>query len=77
MYHVKTYIFKVYNDALRLMNINRTVYNGCRIYVDIMIGEKFWLLIWSVNSSSRREGDGIKGVERGNVNFGMLPVSIY
>ena len=41
--------------------------NGCRPYVDIMTGGKCRqssLLTWSIRSSSRRGGDGIKGVER-------------
>ena len=50
--------------------------SGCRINVDIMTAEKFSsiylaymeLIYWSVSSSSRRRGDGVKGV-----NFSQCP----
>ena len=49
--------------------------NGYKIYVDIITGEKLWTILvanidiiyWSVRSSSKRGGDGVKGVDRGIV----------
>ena len=53
-------------------------YNGCRINVDIMTGEKLSSLgdmefvYWSVRSFSRRGGDVVKG-EKGCFVRGICP----
>ena len=55
--------------------------NGCKIYLDIMKGEKLSSLHgsrhWSVRSSSKRREDGVKGMEGGNHYFSRLQVSLY
>ena len=62
-----------------------TLWNGCRIYVDIMKGEKLSSIqlanmvhvYWSASSSSRRGGDEVNGVERGDRYLSPLQVSQY
>ena len=50
--------------CMKLYHIQGT--NGYRIYMDILIGENLssvLLIYWSVRSSSRIGGDGVKGVD--------------
>ena len=56
--------------------------NGCRIYVDIKTREKLFSIkvanmdinYWSVSSSSMREEDWVKAVDR---YFSQLQVALY
>ena len=59
--------------------------NGYRIFVDNRTGEKLSsikvgnmdIIYWSVCSSSRRGGNGVKGVNVGERYFSRLQDSIY
>ena len=51
--------------------------NGYMIYVDILTGENVSSIYWSVRSTTKRGGDGVKGENWRFRYFSQLRASLY